>query len=57
MLIGTTDFCLDDLEKEIRVDIYRSAADGNHKLLGSIDGLTLDHLKDTVEPEFEFTIP
>ena len=43
--IGTTDLCKDDIEREIKIEFFRSVPSGRHKNLGSFT-LSLAQLKE-----------
>ena len=43
--MSAADLCQGDGQKEIKIDFYRSATDGKHKLLGSREELNLDMLR------------
>ena len=46
MQLGATDLCKDDVEREIKIEFFKSVSSGKHKILGSIDNMTLGQLKE-----------
>ena len=39
--IGATDLCKDEIEREIKIEFFKSVTSGKHKILDSIDSMTL----------------
>lgn len=39
--IGATDLCKDDIEREIKIEFFKSVPSGKHKLLSSCETMTL----------------
>ena len=44
--IGATDLCKDEIEREIKIEFFKSVSSGKHKILDSIDSMTLAQLKE-----------
>jgi len=44
--MGATDLCKDDVEREIKIEFFRSSPSGKHKILGSCSQITLGMLKE-----------
>lgn len=44
--IGATDLCKDDIEREIKIEFFASRTSGKHKILDSVQTITLGTLKE-----------
>ena len=44
--IGTTDLCKDDAFKPIKMEFFRSSADGKHKIVGHVDNMNLGMMRE-----------
>jgi len=44
--IGATDLCKDDVERSIKIEFFRSNTNGKHKILDSVETMTLAQLKE-----------
>ena len=44
--IGATDLCKDEIEREIKIEFFKSVTSGKHKILDSVDSMTLAQLKE-----------
>ena len=44
--IGSTDLCKDDIEREVKVEFFRYATSGKHKIIGTSSTITLGVLKE-----------
>jgi len=44
--IGATDLCKDEIEREIKIEFFRSVSSGKHKILDSVHDMTLAQLKE-----------
>ena len=42
--VGATDLCKDDVERQIKIEFFRSVSSGKHKIIDSIDSMTLGQL-------------
>lgn len=45
MQLGTTDLCKDDVDREIKIEFFRSNPNGAHKIIGTSNQMTLGTLK------------
>jgi len=43
--VGSTDLCKDEIEREIKIEFFRSNPNGHHKIVGFCNNITLGTLK------------
>jgi hypothetical protein len=43
--LGTTDLCKDDVDREVKIEFFRSNPSGAHKIVGTCNQMTLGTLK------------
>lgn len=44
--VGTSDLCKDDIEREIKIEFFKSATSGKHKILDTVSNMTLAQLRE-----------
>lgn len=44
--VGTTDLCKDEIERQIKIEFFKSNSSGKHKILDSVESMTLAQLRE-----------